>query len=235
MMQRFEVKLASNDVDAKTGQFSGYGSIFGNIDAYGDVIEKGAFKDTLREWEERGKLPPMLLQHGGGMFGGGAEDMLPIGKWNSMEENSKGLKVDGQLFALGTEKGQYIHEGLKSGVLDGLSIGYQVKKFVAGTKSGEPRRRIQQLDLWELSIVTFPGNDKARVTGVKSLDDPTFWRGLEGAFRSELKLSNAAAVSAVAIVKKRLREGGDNPADDARDELSEVMAAFERNARILKV
>ena len=70
-----EVKFASD----KTGVFSGYGAMFGNVDAGGDVIEKGAFKDTLREWEDKGKYPPMLLQHGGGMFGG-ADDLLPIGK-----------------------------------------------------------------------------------------------------------------------------------------------------------
>ena len=80
----FEVKFAAG---AKEGTFSGYGAIFGNTDSYGDVIERHAFKETLRTWEDKGKWPPMLLQHGGG-FLGGADDMLPIGKWNSMEENT---------------------------------------------------------------------------------------------------------------------------------------------------
>lgn len=106
-MDRIEIKLASDSVDAKTGEFSGYGAVFGNVDSYGDVIAKGAFRDTLREWEQRSKLPPMLLQHGGG-FMGGADDMLPVGQWTQMEENSKGLKVSGKLFALGTERGQYL-------------------------------------------------------------------------------------------------------------------------------
>jgi HK97 family phage prohead protease len=163
----FEIKFASG---APEGTFSGYGAVFGNIDTYGDVIEKGAFKESLREWEGKGKWPPMLLQHGGGFFGGGADDMLPIGKWNSMEENTKGLKVEGQLFAMQTERGQYLYEGLKSGTLDGLSIGYEVKEFVAGTKPGEPRRKLTNLDLWELSVVTFPANDKARVGAVKAAD-----------------------------------------------------------------
>jgi hypothetical protein len=162
----FEVKFASG---AKDGTLSGYGAVFGNVDSYGDVIEKGAFKETLREWEAKGKWPPMLLQHGGG-FLGGADDMLPIGKWTSMEENSKGLKVEGELFAMATERGQYIYEGLKSGALDGLSIGYMVRDYTAGTKPGEPRRSIKNIDLWELSIVTFPANDKARVGNVKSAD-----------------------------------------------------------------
>lgn len=162
----FEIKFASG---AKDGTFSGYGAVFGNTDSYGDVIEKGAFKDTLREWEAKSKWPPMLLQHGGG-FLSSADDMLPCGKWNAMEENSKGLKVEGELFAMGTERGQYIYEGLKAGSLDGLSIGYEVKEFVAGTKPNEPRRKLTVIDLWELSIVTFPANDKARVGNVKSAD-----------------------------------------------------------------
>lgn len=162
---KFDFKFANGAAD---GTFTGYGAVFGNTDSYGDVIDKGAFKETLRSWEERGKYPPMLLQHGGGFFGGGADDMLPVGKWNSMEENSKGLKVEGSLFALGTERGTYIYEGLKAGVLDGLSIGYMVKEYTAGTKPSEPRRRLTNLDLMELSIVTFPANDKARVGGVKS-------------------------------------------------------------------
>jgi HK97 family phage prohead protease len=129
---------------------------------------EGRLRDTLRGWQDKGKFPPMLLQHGGG-FLGGADDMLPVGKWTSMEENSKGLKVEGELFALNTERGQYIYEGLKAGSLDGLSIGYRVKEFEQGTKPGEPRRRLKALDLIELSIVTFPMNDKARVGNVKSI------------------------------------------------------------------
>src|SRR3954452_21842281 len=89
-----DVKFASD----KTGVFSGYGAVFGNVDAGGDVVEKGAFKNTLRAWEDKGKWPPMLLQHGGG-FLGGADDMLHVGKWTAMEENSKGLQVEGELFA----------------------------------------------------------------------------------------------------------------------------------------
>jgi hypothetical protein len=60
--------------------------------------------------------------------------MLPVGKWTSMEENSKGLKVEGELFALNTERGQYIYEGLKAGALDGLSIGYASRNSCNGTK-----------------------------------------------------------------------------------------------------
>ena len=207
-MDRIEIKLASDDFDAKTGTFSGYGAIFGNKDRYGDVIARGAFRDTLRDWEERGKLPPMLLQHGGGRLMSSADDMLPVGQWTAMEENSTGLKVEGRLFAIGTERGQYLYEGLKSGVLDGLSIGYRVKRFTRGTKPAEPVRTLDAIDLMEVSIVTFPANDKARVGAVKSLDAMTC-RAMEHSFKTDLNLSSATAVSAVAIVKKHLRDGGE--------------------------
>lgn len=207
-----EVKFAGD----KTGVFSGYGAIFGNVDAYGDVIEKGAFKGTLREWEEKGKLPPMLLQHGGGIFGGTADDMLPVGKWTSMEENSKGLKVEGELFALGTERGQYLYEGLKAGALDGLSIGYRVKKFTQGTKPNEPRRKLEAIDLMELSIVTFPANDKARVGAVKTAKTI---REFEDFLRDVGGFSRAAAKSIAA---------GGFKASEPRDEDAADLAALLR-------
>lgn len=153
----------------KSGVFSGYGAVFGNTDTYGDVLERGAFKQTLREWEERGKFPPMLLQHGGGgLFGGSADDLIPVGKWTAMEENSKGLKVEGELFARDTDRGRYLFESMKAGALDGLSIGFRTVKFRQGTKAGEPRRYLEAVELRELSIVTFPANDRARISSVKS-------------------------------------------------------------------
>jgi HK97 family phage prohead protease len=226
-MDRIEIKLAADDVDAKTGEFAGYGAVFGNIDSYGDVIEKGAFKATLREWEDRGKLPPMLLQHGG--VGMNAEDLLPVGQWVSMEENARGLKVSGRLFALDTAKAKYIYEGLKSGVLDGLSIGYRAKKYARGTKPEQPRRKLEEVDLVEVSIVTFPANGKARVSAVKSLFDLTAmdFREIETSLRDE-GLSRADAVKAIAGLKAWLRRDAGaspeaTPCDEGDPELAELI------------
>ena len=210
----FEWKFTSD----KQGVFSGYGAIFGNVDSYGDVLEKGAFTTSLKEWEAKGKYPPMLLQHGGG-FLGGADDMLPVGKWTLMEENSKGLKVEGELFALSTERGQYLYEGLKSGVLDGLSIGYRAKEFVVGTKPGEPRRSLKAVELIELSIVTFPANDKARVGSVKSEFDP---REMEAALR-DAGLSRNDAVKAVSVLRKSLLRDEGEPEPEQRDAAAEEL------------
>lgn len=234
-MDRIEIKLASDDFDAKTGEFAGYGAIFGNVDSYGDVIAKGAFKTTLREWEERGKLPPMLLQHGG--WGASVDDMLPVGQWLEMEENAKGLKVKGKLFALGTERGQYVYEGMKSGELDGLSIGFRVKKFTMGTKPSEPRRTLEEIDLMEVSIVTFPANGKARVSAVKSYD-ARLWRAIEADLKADpkLNLSSAQAVSAVAILKKHLREEGEATPDLSREADEKALAdALRRTLNIIGV
>ncbi len=214
-----EVKFASD----KTGVFSGYGAITGNVDAGGDMLAKGAFKTTLREWEDKGKLPPMLLQHGGG-FLGGVDDMLPVGKWNSMEENTKGLKVEGELFAMGTERGQYIYEGLKAGALDGLSIGYRAKEFTLGTKPHEPRRTLKSVDLVELSIVTFPMNDKARVGAVKSGDIRTI-RQFEDFLRDVGGYSHAAA--------KAIAKGGFKATDPRDEDGADLAAMVRRNIATL--
>ena len=215
-IERRDFGLVEVRAEDEAGRFSGYGAMFGNTDSYGDVIERGAFTDTLKEWKARGKLPPMLLQHGGGFFGGGADDMLPIGKWLSMEENSKGLKVEGQLFALNTERGQYIHEGLKSGVLDGLSIGFIAREVRFGDEDkDEPARTLTDIDLWEVSVVTFPANDKARVSAAKSLSVSEL-RELEGRLR-DAGLSRADCGKAVSVLKSWLQRDAGAPVITPRD------------------
>lgn len=154
-----ELKFAND-----AGSFTGYGSTFGNIDEYGDLIQKGAYKKTLGEWRKSKKMPKMLVQHGYGESG------LPIGKWTSMEEDDTGLKVEGQLFAPETELLKMIYMGMKAGELDGLSIGYRATEWVMGSKPGDPRRTLKQIALFEVSIVTFPANLQSRVNTVKAAD-----------------------------------------------------------------
>ena len=221
-MDRIEVKLAADGFDAKTGEFGGYGAVFGNVDAYGDVIEAGAFKASLREWEDRGKFPPMLLQHGGVT----ADDALPVGQWTSMAENSKGLKVEGRLFALQTERGQYLYEGLKSGALDGLSIGYRARKWAMRTKPDEPRRKLQDVDLVEVSVVPFPANPKARVRAVKSITTEEK-RDLEAFLRTQ-GYSRADAVKAVACFCEWSQRDAGASEPDPRDEAAEALAGIIR-------
>ena len=109
----FELKFAS---DVKPGSFSGYGAVFDNIDDGGDMIVKGAFADTLAGWKIKGKMPKMLWHHGLGMS---SEDLLPIGYWTAMEEDDHGLKVEGQLIALDSDRGigtRRVGDVVRSGV-----------------------------------------------------------------------------------------------------------------------
>ncbi len=202
----FEVKFSD---DAPAGTFSGYGAVFDKIDDGGDVIAKGAFRDTLRDWKAKKKLPPMLLQHGGGVFGGGADDMVPIGKWTSMSEDANGLFVEGKLFVIETDRGKALYEAVKEMALDGLSIGYRVKEFTYGTKPDEPSRTLKKIDLWEVSLVTFPMNDSARISSVKSADQRTI-REFEDFLRDVGGYSHAAA--------KAIARDGYKGRPDPRDE-----------------
>lgn len=206
-----DVKAAGDDA----GSFSGYGAIFGNIDSYGEVIEPGAFANTLQDWKSKGKWPKMLLQHGG--WGLTSDDMLPVGQWTDMKEDRKGLKVEGRLLAMNTERGQYVYEGLKSGELDSLSIGFQTINSETETRDGEQIRLLTEIKLWEVSIVTFPANDKAKISTVKTLLTVDELRDLEGALRDG-GLSRSNCTIAASVFKNWLRRDAGAPISTLRDE-----------------
>ena len=207
-----EIKFADTGTDML---FSGYGAFFGNVDSYGDVIAPGAFRGTLAGHLKAGTMPLMLSQHGG-FFG---SDMTPVGVWTEMREDDKGLWVEGKLAA--TPRGQELYTLLKMTprpAIDGLSIGFIAKEWSARTKPDEPRRTLKVVELLEVSLVSMPANPKARVQSVKGFD-VEFFRGFERALKRDPEFSNAKAVSAVAILKQCLREGGvDVPEADPRDE-----------------
>lgn len=164
-----EVKFDATGADgAGTDMlFSGYGAVFGNVDSYGDVIQPGAFADTLASAQKSGVFPSMLLQHGG--WGIGADDMTPIGVWTSLSEDGHGLKIEGKL--ADTPRGREAYTLLKMTprpAITGLSIGYIPKEWAQRSKPEEPRRTLKKVDLLEVSLVTFPANDKARISQVKS-------------------------------------------------------------------
>jgi len=221
-----EVKFS--DDAAKSGTFEGYGAVFGNVDAYGDVIQKGAFKETLRDWNKSKKLPPMLVQHGGWMMTD--MDALPVGVWEAMSEDDTGLHVQGRLINLDTERGKTIHGAMKEGALDGMSIGYRAKEFALGTKPDEPRRTLKKIDLMEVSVVTFPANGKARVSSVKSSRDMSIedFREIEATLRTK-GLSRSDAATAISGLKDWLQRDVAAPGTDPRDEgTAERLAALVR-------
>lgn len=150
-----EVKFMSAPVSAigVDGVFEGYGSLFGITDLGGDMVVAGAFKDSLIK---RGALGVKLLwSH---------DPAQPIGTWQVIKEDSKGLYVRGQLdFAVA--KAKEVYALLKSGAVDGLSIGFKTQRSRKDIKTGG--RLLEKVDLWEVSIVTFPMLPQARVSIVK--------------------------------------------------------------------
>jgi len=140
------------------GTVEGYGSVFGVEDSYSDIITRGAFGASMSSHKAAGTMPAMLWQH---------DADAPIGVWTQMGEDTHGLMVKGQL-AMETQRGREIHSLLKIGAVTGLSIGYMPKAFSRDRESGI--RTLSEIDLMEVSLVTFPANTRARVTSVKAAD-----------------------------------------------------------------
>lgn len=146
------VHIELKDVD-DSGTFEGYGAVFGNVDRGKDLIEPGAFKRSLRE------RPPtdvkMLFNH---------NRSEPIGRWESMSEDSKGLIVKGKLLT-SLSKGAETLEMMREGIIDSLSIGYRTVKSMYDEKKGV--RHLLDVDLYEVSAVIFPMNEAASIFNVK--------------------------------------------------------------------
>lgn len=158
-MQRASIQFKFLDAKANEGRatFTGLGSVFGNEDLGGDVIEPGAFSESLKT-----RTPKMLIQHGYGQHG-----VTPVGKWTKVTETDTALAVEGELF-LESDEIRLAYRGLKEGVLDGLSIGYLPKRWEWDKRGDRSVRVLKEVDTYEISLVTWPMNEAARVQDVKS-------------------------------------------------------------------
>lgn len=155
----FEIKSLEDD-----GTFQGYGSVFDVEDSYGDVVEHGAFKASLEAWKAKGKLPSMLWQHR-------ADE--PIGIYTKMAEDERGLYVEGRLLINDDPLAKRAYAHMKAGSISGLSIGYSIPRGGAEWDPQTETYRLKQVDLWEVSLVTFPANEAAQIDTVKSaLESP---------------------------------------------------------------
>jgi HK97 family phage prohead protease len=159
-IQQKTQKLADCEIkiDGKSGQFSGYASVFNGVDSYGDTILPGAYAETLANY-----WPKMFVNHD-------SYD-LPVGKWLDIKEDDTGLFVAGE-FTRGMEDADNAYAALKHGTVDGLSIGYHLKSDDYEPQGGQPDsygRIIKRVSrLVEISLVTFPADDGARISSVKS-------------------------------------------------------------------
>ena len=179
--------------DGPVGRFSGYGAVFGNVDAYNERILPGAFSDTLAEAKTRGRMPAMLWQH---------NPTQPIGVWRSMREDERGLYVEGEL--ADTQLGREAYSLLKLGALSGLSIGFSVTKETINRD--ENIRDLVAINLWEVSPVTFPANSEARVSHVKFTGPEMTIREFERFLRDEGSFSVSQAKAIAARGFKALRD-----------------------------
>jgi HK97 family phage prohead protease len=144
------------DTVADDGTFSGYGSVFGNVDSYGEIVAPGAFKSSLKAIKDSGDPLPVLWQH---------DPSKPIGGYTELAEDSRGLKTVGFLLKDDVALAKEAYALMKARVVKGLSIGYYVTKSDYNEKTGI--RTLNELDLREISVVTFPANEEAQIENVK--------------------------------------------------------------------
>lgn len=184
--------------DSREGVFAGYASVFNGLDAVGDTIAPGAYKRTLKK-----RVRPIRLRwnHFGPV----------IGKWTRLEEDEKGLYVEGELTP-GHSIAQNVYASMRHGAVDGMSIGYRPVKF---EDHGDGRRTLKEIELFEISVVEEPADLGARIGEVKHLveliGEIKTLKEVESLLREAGGMSRAAATALVSRIKAlSLGEQGPN-------------------------
>lgn len=150
----------------------GYASLFGQTDQGGDVVRKGAYERSLSQLAHAGQRVKMLWQH---------DPAQPIGVWDEVREDANGLWVKGRILD-STQKGREAAALIAAGAIDGLSIGYRTQK---ASKTDKGHRLLTELELWEVSLVTFPMLPSARVAAkADNLEVETTMRELAATLHS---------------------------------------------------
>jgi HK97 family phage prohead protease len=178
----------------EAGEFEGYGSVFGVVDSYNEIVDKGAFTESL----QKHGMPKLLLQHSSWMVGG---------VYVEAREDAKGLYVKGKL-NLEVQAAKEAYALLKQGAISGLSIGF--RSLVEEVNKQTGITHIKKVRLYEVSVVTFPANKSATISGVKSAPESIrefeeFLREAGKYSREEAKLIASKGFRALEIH----REGGD--------------------------
>jgi len=220
------VKASHGELEVKAegqpGEIVGYGSLWDKVDSYGEVVKQGAFTKSLRNWRKLKRPIPMLWQH---------QSDQPIGVWDDFEEDGKGLKLAGRL-NLETQRGQEAWSDVKMQAVTGLSIGYyELKADPYDFNNSEPRRLIE-LDLREISPVTFPALKEAQIDAVKARlarGERLTVREFEGWLREKLRVSRSDSEEIAALGYKAWlqREVGQEATDgEGFKALAETLAGF---------
>lgn len=220
------LKFAKND----TGAFSGYASVFGGVDSYRDTIMPGAYKSVIERIQAgAARMPKMFINH--------KSYELPVGKWLSMEEDDKGLFMFGELTP-GMDEAKTVKAAMQHGTIDGLSIGYGLNRDdveMVEKEDGMVRVIKNVSELYEISIVTYPADDAARVdlSSVKSaLDQVESIKDFEDFLREAGGFSKSLA-TATASRAKRLFSQSESEKSKLPDELQRIIAANLQNSRTL--
>lgn len=148
---------------------AGYASLFGQPDQGGDLVQKGAYARALARFRAEGRQIRMLWQH---------DPAQPIGVWDEVREDARGLWVKGRLLE-GVARAREAQALIGAGAIDGLSIGYRT---IRATKNDKGQRLLTELELWEVSLVTFPMLPGARVGRKADQAAVSLLRELAGAF-----------------------------------------------------
>lgn len=206
----FEVKAVT-----ETGTFEGYGSVFGVVDSYGEVVAPGAFAESLKATADAGRKLPVLWQH----------DMSsPIGVYDTLSEDGTGLRVTGRLAVPDVRQANEALALMKMGAVPDLSIGYYTRASSMDEKTGI--RTLTQLDLVEVSVVTLGANPSAQIDAVKRrllAGEFLTIREFEDSLREQGYSSRAAAHIAEHGYKSLLAQGSD---EDQANEILSILASF---------
>lgn len=217
-------------MDTTTGKFAGYASTFGGIDSYNDTIMRGAYKSVIQAvMDGSARMPKMFVNH--------KSYEVPIGKWTKMFEDEKGLYIEGELTP-GNPEAAIVKAAMQHETIDGLSIGYMLKPqdVEFAEMDGKMVRVIKNVsDLSEVSVVTFPADDSARVdlSSVKStLDQINSIKDFEDFLREAGGFSKSLA-TATASRAKRIFSQSESEKSKLPDELQLLIAANLLNSRTL--
>ncbi|MBM9595213.1 HK97 family phage prohead protease [Roseitranquillus sediminis] len=156
-------------------RIEGYASVFEKTDQGGDVVARGAYSRSLQDMARTRRTVKMLWQH---------DPAQPIGVWDEVREDERGLYVSGRLLSE-IARAREAAALIEAGAIDGLSIGYRTRKSV---RDGRGRRLLSELDLWEVSLVTFPMHIDARVDAMGDRPDTTTLHELAAAIEDARRM-----------------------------------------------
>lgn len=223
-MENASLDFAACDIKfaATEGTFSGYGAVFGNLDAKNDIIMPGAFDDVLKS----GDRVDTYVNHGW------LRGELPVGWWSGLKQDAKGLFGDSAL-VMQMPAAVNAYWAMKSGLVCGLSIGFISDEKTNERKSNGSRVIHRMKALKEISIVTSPANDEARIMSVKftdELDEVKTIRDFEYFLRDAGSFSKAAAQSLTAKAKA-LFGTRDAAEEDEAKQKAEILERIQRLAK----